>query len=89
MKTEMRYFKDEDVIHVAFSREAEHGSVEISPDVTAELNARGEIIGIEILRASRFLRDTVLESAQGRLLALQPRKAPGRQTRTLHQTAHV
>jgi uncharacterized protein YuzE len=44
------------------------GSVELSPNITAELNAQGEMIGIEILEASRFIRDLIMESAQARMM---------------------
>lgn len=63
-ETRMAYFEKEDVLHLAISEEPEASSVELSPNVTAELNEAGELIGIEILEASRFLRDTILESAQ-------------------------
>jgi uncharacterized protein YuzE len=66
----MAYFESDDVLHFAISDEPEASSVEVSPDITAELNAKGELIGIEILNASRFLRDTVLESVQARVLEL-------------------
>ena len=36
--------------------------------MTAELNEDGELIGLEILEASAFIRDVILESAQGKLL---------------------
>ena len=58
-KTHMAYFEKDDVLHVAISDEPESASVEVSPDITAELNSKGELIGIEILRASRFVRDIV------------------------------
>ena len=67
-KGRMAYFEDEDVLHFAISEDPEAGSVEISPEITAEVNAKGELIGIEILHASRFLRDTVLDSVQARML---------------------
>jgi uncharacterized protein YuzE len=70
----MAYFEKDDVLHFAISDEPEAGSVEVSPDITAELNAKGELIGIEILNASRFLRDTVLDSVQGRMLELAEAK---------------
>jgi len=35
-----------------------------------ELNEHGELIGIEILEASAFVRDSILESAQARMLNL-------------------
>ena len=69
-KMRMNYFEKEDIIHIAISEEPEAKSVEISPDITAEINSKGELIGIEILNASSFIRDSVLESVQGRLLHL-------------------
>lgn len=66
----MRYFEREDVLHIAVSDEPEAGSVELTPNVTVELNANGELIGIEILNASRFIRDSVVESIQGRILSI-------------------
>jgi uncharacterized protein YuzE len=68
--TRMAYFEEADVLHVAISEEPEAASVELSPNVTAELNAKGELIGIEILNASAYVRDTILESAQARVLQL-------------------
>ena len=73
---QMSYFEKEDVLHLVISREAEAGSVELSPNITAELNAQGALIGIEILGASAFIRDSILETVQGRLLEL-PRAEPG------------
>ena len=73
-KGHMAYFEKDDVLHFAISDEPEAGSVEVSPEITAELNAKGELIGIEILNASRFLRDTVLDSVQGRVLELAEAK---------------
>jgi uncharacterized protein YuzE len=46
-------------------------SVELSPNITAELNANGEMCGVEILKASTFLRDFILESTQAKLMQLQ------------------
>jgi len=53
---------------VAISEEPESGSIEISPNVTAELNEKGELIGIEILNVSTFIRDSILESVQAKML---------------------
>ena len=66
----MKYFAQEDILHLALSDEAEAGSVEVSPNITAEVNADGELIGIEIIGASTFIRDSVLDSVQARLLQL-------------------
>ena len=69
-KARMAYFEKDDVLHLSISDEAEAGSVEISPNITAELNAKGELIGIEILGASTFIRDSVLDSVQAKVLDL-------------------
>ena len=66
----MTYFEVEDVLHLAFSEEPESGSIELSPNITAELNAQGEVIGVEILNVSGFLRDSILESVQAKVLQL-------------------
>jgi len=52
------------------SSEEEANSVELSPNITAELNEQGELIGIEILQASTFVRDSLLEAVQAKLLNL-------------------
>jgi len=69
-KTKLAYFEREDVLHLAISDEPESGSIELSPNITAELNDKGELIGIEILNASAFIRDSILESAQAKMLQL-------------------
>jgi len=68
--TRMSYFEKEDVLHVVISDEPEAGSIEVSPNITAELDAHGALIGIEILQASTFIRDSILETVQGKLLDL-------------------
>jgi uncharacterized protein YuzE len=70
-KAKMNYFKNEDILHLAISNEKEAASIEISPNVTAELNENGELIGIEILGASSFIRDSIMEAAQAKMLNLQ------------------
>jgi uncharacterized protein YuzE len=69
-KTQMTYFEQEDVLHLVISDEPEANSVELSPNITAELNEAGELIGIEILDASTYLRDSILDSAQAKILRL-------------------
>ena len=66
-KTKMAYFKGEDILHIVISDERESDSIELSPNITAELNESGELIGIEILEASSFLRDSILESSQAKI----------------------
>ncbi len=70
-KTKMTYFKEEDILHFVISEENESNSVELSPNITAELNENGDLIGIEILEASSFIRDSILESAQAKMMDLQ------------------
>ena len=71
----MTYFEKADVLHLSLTDEPEANSIEIAPNITAELNEVGEIIGIEILRASTFIRDAVLASVPGKLLNLVPSEA--------------
>jgi len=61
-KPKRTYFEEEDLLHLVISDERESGSIELSPNVTAELNENRELIGIEILEASSFLRDSILDS---------------------------
>jgi uncharacterized protein YuzE len=67
---ELSHFKDSDIIHIANSDDEEENSVELSPNITAEINKNGELIGVEILNASEYLRDSLLETMQARLLSL-------------------
>ena len=69
-KPRMVYFERENVLHLVISEEPEAQSVELSPNITVELNNKGELIGIEILDASEFLRDTIMESVQAKLLGI-------------------
>ncbi|NUM55256.1 MAG: DUF2283 domain-containing protein [Candidatus Hydrogenedentes bacterium] len=72
----MEYFDKEDVLLLVLSEDPEMQSIELFPNVTAELNEKGELIGIEILEASKFFRDYVLESMQAKLLGLQTAGKP-------------
>ena len=47
-KPKMRYFEQEDILHLTISDEPEANSVEINPNITAELNDLGELIGLEL-----------------------------------------
>lgn len=67
----MEYFEAEDVLHLAITGEPEAGSVEVAPNITAELNADGDLIGIEILNASAYIRDSLMESVQARVMNLR------------------
>ena len=81
-KTQMRYFENEDVLHLAISQEPEAASVELSPNITAELNYEGQLIGIEILNASSYIRDGILESVQAKMLQLPVAQPHGETVQT-------
>ena len=62
-KHKMNYFSDEDVLHILIEEGRESECRELAPNITAELNERGELMGIEILNASEFIQNIVLEQA--------------------------
>ena len=68
----LAYFEQEDILHLIVSEEDEASSVELSPNITAELNESGELIGIEILNASTFVQETLMEGVQAKVLQLIP-----------------
>ncbi|MBI1764527.1 MAG: DUF2283 domain-containing protein [Acidobacteria bacterium] len=65
-KTSIRYFEQEDILHLVIAEGAECRSLELSPNITVELNDGNEVMGVEILHASAFMRATVLESIQAK-----------------------
>lgn len=69
-KPQIRYFEQEDILYLVIADEPESRSLELSPNITVELNDQDELIGVEILNASAFLRDSVLESVQAKTLQL-------------------
>ena len=64
------YFDHEDILHLVWAEGEEANRVELSPTITAELNAHGAVMGIEILHASTFVRDTLLALVQAHQLPL-------------------
>lgn len=73
--TRIVYFEKNDILHLSVSDESEAGSIKLSPDITAEFNEQGDLIGVEIINTSSFIRDSILESAQAKLLNLKVNKA--------------
>ena len=53
----LRYFEKEGVLHLALSDEPEECNTELSPNITVECNDKGELIGVEMLRASEFIAE--------------------------------
>jgi len=64
------YFDHEDILHLVLAEGDEANSMTLSPTITAELNAQGEVIGIEIVQARTFLRETLGALAQAHQLPL-------------------
>ena len=71
-KPKLAYFEQEDVLYLIVSEEDEASSIELSPNITAELNENGELVGIEILNASAFVQETLMEGVQAKVLQLLP-----------------
>ena len=67
-KTVVRYFEQEDILHLLIAEGTESRSLELTPNISVELDENNELIGVEILNASAFLRDAVMESIQARTL---------------------
>ena len=73
-KPKMTYFEKEDILHLVISDEPESDSIELSPNITAELNENGELIGIEILNASAFIQEAALGANFAKGLSLASEK---------------
>ncbi|HEY4720572.1 MAG TPA: DUF2283 domain-containing protein, partial [Anaerolineae bacterium] len=67
-KIHLRYLEQEDALHFLIADGPESRSIELGPNITVELNDKNEMIGVEILNATAFLRDSVLESVQAKTL---------------------
>ncbi len=63
MKTgTLKYYEDSDVLYFFLKEGMETKSLEAAPGITVELNDKNEIIGIEILDASKFMQEYVLKT---------------------------
>ena len=67
----IQYFEESDVLYYLISEGEEEEAIELAPGVTVELNKEKEIIGIEILDASRFMNTFVAENFQKKLASIQ------------------
>ena len=54
MMPKLSYFVKEGVMHLELSDVPEECNIELSPNITVEYNDTGELIGVEMLRASEF-----------------------------------
>jgi len=59
MKKIINYDQKSDVLYIGVKKGVEEEFVEISPGINIELDLNGQVIGIEILNASRVLRPIV------------------------------
>lgn len=52
----LHYDSKSDIIYIVTRKGKEEEFIEVAPGINVELNDKGEVIGIEILDASRFLK---------------------------------
>ena len=55
----INYDSESDVVYIVVRKGPEETVVEVAPGINVELDEKGEIIGIEILRASKFFKPIV------------------------------
>jgi len=55
----VNYDAKSDVLYIAVKKGAEEKFVEVAPGINVELDNRGEVIGIEVLNASKFLKPVI------------------------------
>ena len=59
-KPRLMYFPDKDILYLWCADGKERASVELRPHVTAEYDAKGALLGIEMLDASPLVHDLLL-----------------------------
>ncbi len=55
----INYDKKSDVLFIGIEKGVEEEFVEISPGISVELDPKGKVIGVEILDASKLLKQVV------------------------------
>ena len=55
-KSIINYDPKSDVLYIVTKKGKEEEFVEIAPGINVELDERGQVVGIEILHASKFLK---------------------------------
>ena len=65
----INYDPKSDAIYMGIKRGIEEEFVEVSPGLNVELNSRGQVIGIEILNASKILKP-IIKPLQRQILEL-------------------
>jgi len=54
----INYDSQSDVLYIGVKKGVEEEFIEISPGINVELNEEGQVIGIEILNASKLLKSS-------------------------------
>lgn len=67
----VNYDAQADVLYLGVKKGLEEEFVEVSPGLGVELNKKGEVIGVEILNASQFLKP-VIKPLHKQMLATVP-----------------
>lgn len=55
----INYDQKSDVLYIGLKKGVEEEFIEVSPGINIELNEKGQVIGIEILNASKVLKPVV------------------------------
>ncbi len=55
-KSLINYDYESDVLYIVVQKGMEEGFVEVAPGINVELDDRGQVIGIEILNTSKYLK---------------------------------
>ena len=63
LKPGLNFYSKEDILYIYVAEGKEVSSKPLGSGITAELNENGELIGIEILEASKFLQNYILTQA--------------------------
>lgn len=53
----VHYYKKDDILYFFIRKGRQYDSEEVSPGITLELGKGGELLGIEVLRASKVLKE--------------------------------
>ena len=62
LESNVRYDTEADVLYLVCDEGEITGSIEISPGITVEFGDAGNILGVEIIRASKVLSEKVIAS---------------------------
>ncbi len=57
----MVYFEQEDILHLMVASGSEAQSIELSPDVTVEMDTDGQTLGVEIVNASQYVPELLAQ----------------------------